>query len=174
MDTMTPEQQSSPSPENLNHKQLKALAKASRPWYAKKRIWALGVVGIIIVAAAAGSGGSSDSKSTSTKQNGGVSTLSNNGENPPQADVAVQKCEIESIFRYPKATLKITNNTSKRSDYIISVNFLDASGTKIAEGGALSSNIDPGQSAIETAGGLTEMKGAVTCKVTDVNRFASH
>lgn len=155
----------------LDHKQLKALAKASRPWYAKKRTWALGVVGLIVVAAAAGSGGSKGT--TKTKSNGGVSTLSNNGSNPPQADVAVESCTIDAIG-YPKAGLRITNHSSGRSNYMISINFLDAAGTKVAEGAAISNNVDPGQSAIETAGGLASVKGALTCKVTDVNRFASH
>lgn len=167
MDTMTPP---TPQPE-LNHKQLKAMAKASRPWYLKKKIWALGVVGVIIIAAAAGGSGGSKG-STSTKSNGGVSTLSDNGSHPPQADVAVTSCSTGVIG--PEASLRITNHSSGRSDYMISVNFLDASGTKVAEGTAFSNNIEAGQSAVEKAVGFTESKGALTCTVTDVNRFASH
>lgn len=168
MDTMTPQ---TPQPE-LNHKQLKAMAKASRPWYLKKKFWALGVVGIIIVAAAAGGGSDGSKGSTSTKSNGGVSTLSNNGSNPPQADVAITACSTGLIG--PEAALRITNHSSGRSDYMVSVNFLDASGTKVAEGTAFSNNIEAGQSAVEKAVGFTETKGALTCTVTDVNRFASH
>lgn len=172
MDTMTPQPAATPPPPPLSHKQLKAMAKAARPWYAKKRTWVAGIIGVFVIAGIASS--SSGSKgSTSTKTNGGVSTLSNNGSNPPQADVAVTSCTADQ-FGYPKAGLRITNHSSGRSDYIISVNFLDGSGTKVAEGAALSSNIDPGQSAIESAGGLTSVKGALTCKVTNVNRFASH
>jgi hypothetical protein len=157
-------------PPQLDHKQLKALAKASRPWYLKKRFWALGVVGVIIVAMAASSGGSKGS--TDTKTNGGVSTLSNNGSNPPQADVEITSCSTGVIG--PEAALRITNHSSGRSNYMISVNFLDASGTKVAEGTAISNNIEPGQAAVEQAAGFTQTKGAVTCKVIDVNRFASN
>jgi hypothetical protein len=168
VDTLTPQP---PAPQNLNRKQLKALAKASRPWYAKKRFWVLGgVVGIIVIASANSQSGNSG---TSKEQNGGVSTLSNNSSSPPQADVAIESCTVDAIG-FPKAKLRITNHSSGRSDYMIQVNFLDGTGTKVAEGAAISNNIDAGQSAIETAGGLTEVKGALTCKVTDVNRFASH
>jgi hypothetical protein len=159
-----------PAPQDLNHKQMKALAKASRPWYAKKRFWALGVIGFIIIASAVGSNATKGT--TSTTSNGGVSTLSNNGSNPPQADVAITSCTTALIG--PEAALRITNHSSGRSNYMISVNFLDAAGTKIAEGAAISNNIDPGQSAVEKATGFTEAKGALTCKVVNVNRFAAH
>lgn len=153
-----------------DHKQLKALAKASRPWYAKKRFWLLGVIVLIIIISISNSG---SSKNTNTKNNGGVSTLSNNGSNPPQADVTLTSCTVDSSG-YPTAALKITNHSSGRSSYTISVNFVDDSNTKVAEGASFSSNVDPGQSALETAGGTAVVQGAVTCKVTNVDRFASH
>jgi uncharacterized protein DUF4352 len=49
---------------NMSHKELKALAKARRPWYLKKRFWLLGVVGIIIIASVAGSSGSKDNSNS--------------------------------------------------------------------------------------------------------------
>lgn len=167
METMTPQPTHDP---NLNHKQLKALAKASRPWYLKKRFWALGAAGLIIIAIAANSGGGKDT--TDTKTNGGVSTQSNNGSNPPQADVAITSCSTGAVG--PEAALRITNHSSGRSNYMIGVNFLDASGTKVAEGTAISNNVEPGQAAVEKAVGFSETKGAITCTVTDVNRFASN
>lgn len=170
MDTMTEPRPE--TPENLNHKQLKALAKASRPWYLKKRIWVLGIVGIIGIAAAAGSGGSS-SGSTSTKQNGGVSTLSNNGENPPQADVAMSKCS-NGEFGLADVEVTITNHSSKRSNYLISLNLLDAAGNKVGEGTAVSNNVEAGQVAIESALASASGKTFATCQITDVDRFASN
>lgn len=176
MDTMTPQP---PQPEasasgphsDLNHKQLKALAKASRPWYAKKRFWALGVVGIIIVAMAAGSSGGSGG--TSTKQNGGVSTLSNNGKNPRQADVAMSKCS-NGEYGLADVEVTITNHSSERSNYMISLNLLDANGVKVGEGTAISNNVEPGQVAVEDALASASGKAFSTCKITDVNRFASN
>jgi len=122
---------------------------------------------------AANSGGSKGTTNTSTTSNGGVSTLSNNGSNPPQADAALTSCTTDAAGD-PTAAFTITNHSSGRSDYVISVNFLDASGTKVAEGSAISNNIDPGQSALETAVGFASTQGATTCKVTNVDRFASH
>lgn len=171
MDTMTPPTGAPVPPPPMNHKQLKAAAKAARPWYLKKRFWALGLVAVIVVGGVASS---SSSSKTDSKQNGGVQTVSNNGENPPQADVSITSCDLDQYLSYPQATLHITNHSTKTSDYMIEVNFLDASGTKIADGTAISNNIEAGQSAIEKATGLSSMKGAITCKVTDVNRFASH
>lgn len=55
------------TPEPAGHKEVratakaeKARAKAMRPWFKKKRFWALGIVAIIIIAAVAGSAGSKD------------------------------------------------------------------------------------------------------------------
>lgn len=55
MDTMIPP----PPTPDLNHKQLKALAKAARPWYAKKRFWLLGIIAVFIIAGIASSSGKS-------------------------------------------------------------------------------------------------------------------
>jgi hypothetical protein len=158
------------APPELNHKQLKALAKASRPWYAKKRFWALGVVGVIIIAVAAGGG--SSSKSPSKSQNGGVSTVSDNGSHPPQADVTLTKCATDSIgLADVEAT--ILNHSSGRSNYLVQVNILDAAGNKIGEANGASNNIEAGQSSTEKL--LGTANGTIaSCKVTEVNRFASN
>lgn len=179
MDTMTPEpptsdwRASTPNPE-LNHKQLKALAKASRPWYAKKRTWVLGVFGLIIFGSAIGAASSGGSDGTSTKQNGGVSTLSGNDSHPPQDDAALDKCGTAEYLDYPQATVRMTNHSTKRSNYMVSVNFLDASGTVVASGTALASNVEPGQSAIDTAGGVSGKGAPAKCVITNVDRFASN
>jgi hypothetical protein len=59
--------------QDLSRKELKALAKAKRPWYMKKRFWALGVVGVIAAAAAAGGGGD-NSDADPINQSGSEST----------------------------------------------------------------------------------------------------
>jgi hypothetical protein len=174
MDTLTPPTSDwrAPAQSDLNHKQLKALAKASRPWYAKKRTWFLGFVGLVIIVAAGSS--ASSGGGTSTKTNGGVSSLSGNGKNPPQADVTLDKCGAAQYIDYPQATVRITNHSSERSNYMVSVNFLDASGTVIGSGTALASNVEPGQSAVDTAGGIGAHGAPAQCKVVNVDRFASN
>lgn len=63
MQTQSPPQPPPMNEQNLGRKELKALAKARRPWYMKKRFWLLGVIGLIIILAAATSGGSDDDNS---------------------------------------------------------------------------------------------------------------
>jgi len=159
----------SSTPDGLSHKQLKALAKASRPWYRKKRFWALGLVAVIGIGAAAGGSGGSDG--ADADNNGGVKTLSANGDNPPQADVELTACS-NGEFGIPEIMTKITNHSSKRSDYSFQVNVLDASGTKIGEGFGASNNVEAGQSAIEEVF-ATANGDVASCTITEVNRFAS-
>jgi hypothetical protein len=151
-------------------KGAKARAKALRPWYKKKR-W-LGLIAIVVIAGIAVASGGGDSEPSSTNANG-VQSLSTNGDNPPAADVTVSKCEADEFMM--TANLAITNNSSKRSDYFIEVAFLDANGTHIGDGLASASNVEPGQSAAEDAGDFAPdgFSGAITCKLTDVNRTAS-
>ena len=61
-------------PQNLDHKQLKAMAKASRPWYLKKRFWLLGVVGLIVIGSMMGGGGSKDSNEDANAAANGATT----------------------------------------------------------------------------------------------------
>ena len=64
-------QESPPTNEqHLSHKELKAMAKASRPWYLKKRFWLLGVVGLIVVGTMMGGGGSEDDDNTNAAPSG--------------------------------------------------------------------------------------------------------
>jgi hypothetical protein len=160
----------------LNHKQLKALAKASRPWYAKKRTWIGGAFASLVLAGiiSAAAGGSSKG-STSTKANGGVSTLSNNDDHPPQADAELTGCAPAQFLNYPQATVKVTNHSTKRSDYMVEVKFIDPSNTVVGTGAAIMSNVDPGQSALDTAGAVNVNNAAhFTCQISSVERFASH
>lgn len=166
-----------PDPSTLNHKQLKALAKASRPWYAMKRTWIGGAFALLlligIIGAAVG-GGSNSNGSTSTKQNGGVSTLSNNDSHPPQADAELTVCAPAQFLNYPQATVKVTNHSTGRSDYMVEVKFIDPTNTVVGTGTAIMNNVDPGQSAIDTAGAVSSNAAHFTCQISSVDRFASH
>lgn len=53
-----------PSEAALSHKELKALAKARRPWFMKKRFWLLGVAGAAVILGMATSGGDEADKPT--------------------------------------------------------------------------------------------------------------
>lgn len=90
-----------------------------------------------------------------------------------KADVKITACELDSTMGWAKAELTITNGSSKKSNYIVSIEFVDASGTRLGEAVAATNNLAPGQAANVTAQGLDQIKDKITCKVTEVTRYAS-
>jgi hypothetical protein len=148
----------------------KARAKALRPWYKKKRVLFPLVILVIGVIAAAGGGGGDDKGDTRVAVPAGVESLSSNTKNPPQNDVAVTQCAAGRFG--PDVKVRITNNTSKRSNYMVSLNLETADGTKVGEGSAMSNNIDPGQVAEEDVFATSSGEFA-KCTVKNVERFAS-
>ena len=152
-------------------KAAKAYAKAQRPFYKKKRYYLLALVAVGIIGTVAS--GSSNSDKTKPSSNAGTKTLSNNGSHPPQADVTLTGCSADSLG-YLQALVKVTNNSSGRSNYLIDVAFESKDGaTQLDTTSAMVNNLNSGQSSNQTAGSLTKAAGSFTCKVTDVNRIAS-
>lgn len=92
-------------------------------------------------------------------------------------DVELVGCETDTVgARELVATLRVTNDSSDRSDYSIEVTFSsDATGDQIDTGIALVSNLQPGQSTTTTAevfpGGPNT--GGFDCEVVSVDRSAS-
>jgi hypothetical protein len=89
----------------------------------------LAIIGI--AAAAGGGGGKKDDTNVSNdgadaKTAAGVGTNSANVKNPPTADVEVTRCDKGTFG--PEIEVKIVNHTSKRSNYLVSVNMVDANG----------------------------------------------
>jgi hypothetical protein len=91
----------------------------------------------------------------------------------PEDDVELVKCGVDEFGQFPQAELKVTNHSSKDSNYVISVEFLDGSGTRKAEGTAALNNLAPKQTAEEKAVGLSKAPSDLKCKITDVKRYAS-
>ncbi|NYI08264.1 FxLYD domain-containing protein [Allostreptomyces psammosilenae] len=100
-------------------------------------------------------------------------TSSDNEDNPPTEDVTVDACEVDPDLSWPVATLTVTNNSSETSNYMIDVEFVDASGTRVDEGFAATNDLAAGQTAQVEAQGLTEVPQDVECKVLRVERYAS-
>lgn len=88
-------------------------------------------------------------------------------------DVKIDACTVDDLIKWPAAELTITNRSSKTSNYMVQVEFVDSSGTRIGEGLAAANNLAPGRQAKETAQGLKKATGKVTCRVTEVTRYAS-
>jgi hypothetical protein len=167
-------------------KAAKARAKAMRPWYRKKRWWTLGLIGlivlIVIIAAAAGGsknsnttasgGGSTGTSSGSTTT--GVSTLSQNTQFPPPADVTVTDCPAPDAIGGVHVAGVILNHSPKTSNYIVQGTLVDSAGTHVGDWSAFENNVGPGQKANFSTDGIAQNpSGAVTCKVSSVDRTAS-
>ncbi|MFH8792433.1 hypothetical protein [Streptomyces sp. NPDC017941] len=91
----------------------------------------------------------------------------------PRADVELIGCSVETGTGWPAAELRITNHSSKTSDYWVQVEFVGADGVRFAEGFAATNHLTPGRVASESASALRESPGKITCRITDVTRHAS-
>lgn len=136
------------------------------------------LIGIVAVAASGGGGGGGDDPKpgagrASTDAPAGNDDDSTREATGPTGDVKLTACEIEAFTTWPSAKLTITNRSSKTSNYMVQVEFVDAKGTRIGEGFAATNNLRPGQIAEEQAQGAAEVTGKVTCRVTEVTRYAS-
>jgi hypothetical protein len=116
--------------------------------------------------------------STADTSNAGAASddkvVSNTGnkEHPPAADVKLRSCKVDE-YGLVRARLAVTNHSSKASDYVISVEVLDGSGTRVGEAGAFVTALRPGKSARTDAAGDAGGEDSITCKVTQVERLSS-
>ncbi|MBT2428208.1 ATP-binding cassette domain-containing protein [Streptomyces sp. ISL-112] len=94
-------------------------------------------------------------------------------ESGPRGDVKVTACEVDPSTSWAQADLLITNRSSKASNYVVQVEFVDASGTRLGEASAAASNVAPEQKVNTKAQGLDQITTKVTCRITDVTRYAS-
>ncbi|QQZ56875.1 hypothetical protein IFE09_27130 [Streptomyces microflavus] len=132
------------------------------------------VVGVIGVVA---SGGDDGDKASSVSEPAAAAPK----EKAPEAkapagaegDVEITGCEVNGSTGWPKADVLITNRSSKTSNYIVSVEFVDGTGKRLGEAFAATNNVAAGQEVEETAQSLDKVDGKVTCKVTKVTRYAS-
>ncbi|MZD03777.1 hypothetical protein GTW43_01595 [Streptomyces sp. SID5785] len=91
----------------------------------------------------------------------------------PRGDAKITKCSVSEGLSYPTAEVQITNRSSKTSDYLVSVEFVDAKGERITDTFVATNRLAPHQVAHETAQGFREAHGSVVCRITDVSRTAS-
>ncbi|MDT9688866.1 FxLYD domain-containing protein [Streptomyces sp. P9(2023)] len=97
-------------------------------------------------------------------------------ESGPRGDVKITACQVDPVTKWAGAKLLITNRSSKASkasNYIVQVEFVDASGKRLSEATTATNNVAPGQQSEATAQGLDQITTKVTCRITDVTRFAS-
>lgn len=108
----------------------------------------------------------------------GGSGSNNGGETKGKAlqhseDVKIAKCARDSIGNLD-AKVKVTNHSSKASDYVITVAFESADGkNQIATGNAFVDSLQPGQSTTQDANGLKSYKKPFKCVLSDAERTQS-
>jgi hypothetical protein len=86
-------------------------------------------------------------------------------------DVGEPECKVDDAG-FMQATMQVTNNSSKRSNYTIEVTFENPGGDQIDTGAALVSALEPDQSTAATAQTLTQPPGDFTCRIVDIERFS--
>lgn len=69
--------------------------------------------------------------------------------------------------------VRITNHSSKRSNYMVSLNLESSDGTKVGEGTGISNNVEPGQVAEEEVLASASGGDVAKCVLKDVERYAS-
>lgn len=119
------------------------------------------------------SGSSSGTVSASPSASGKGSAGEKDAAKGPEGDVTIKACEVNSATTWPAADVEIVNHSSTEANYIVSVEFLDAAGTRLGEGMAATNNLAPGQKAREKAQGLAETTGKISCKISKVQRYPS-
>lgn len=97
---------------------------------------------------------------------------SSNEENPPEADVTLDGCE-PGEFGTVTVPLTITNHSSKASNYLITVEILDADGTRLGEAFTAADAVRPDQTSKTEAIGTVTDGDVDSCKLLQVERFSA-
>jgi hypothetical protein len=150
-------------------KGAKAHAKALRPWYRKKRYWALAILALVIGVAVASGGGS---KSSNTPSSGVSSGL---GASDATADVTSIQVGAPDALGLRSVTLVVTNHSSERSDYAIELSIESPDGkTQYDTSFATVLNLEAGQTSAPTAFPITkQVPDDAVAKLKTVQRTAA-
>ena len=93
------------------------------------------------------------------------------GEADEVDDVTVESGEKDPTTGWGKATITVTNDSSKPSTYSVTVKFEDGS-TSYGTGVAFINELAPGQSTTQEVSSIQDFPSG-TCKVAEVERLAS-
>lgn len=134
--------------------------------------------GVVALASAGGDDGPSSSAGKASSSPSVVASGKAPAKEKPapagdEADVRVTGCTVNSTTTWPAADVEIVNHSGAKSNYVVSVEFLDTDGTRLGEGLAAANNVAAGQKVQTKAQGLADTSGKITCKVSDVTRYPS-
>jgi hypothetical protein len=177
---MPPPAPNSASPSNApwSAKEAKAIAKAAearvkelRPWYRKKRYLFIIAILLVIGLSVASSRGSKDDASPKT-----VSGVDKGiGSADASADVSGAVLGQPDAIGFRTVMLTVTNNSSKRSNYMIDLSIESPDGTTQYDTSFASvNNLEPGQTTTVDALSITKTIPAdAVVKIKTVSRLAS-
>ncbi|MEU4093022.1 FxLYD domain-containing protein [Streptomyces sp. NPDC026673] len=141
------------------------------------KILGFGVVAIVVVI-----GGSvafamttGDDKDSSGGDSSAVSAspAGDSDGKPAPDDADVTSCGLGDFTKWPSAEVKVTNHSSEESDYQVRIDFVDASGNRIAQAVATTTGLAAGDSTQASAQGSEPVADDIKCKITEVLRKAS-
>ncbi|MCX4680586.1 hypothetical protein OG413_35840 [Streptomyces sp. NBC_01433] len=91
----------------------------------------------------------------------------------PEEDVKITKCTVDSLTKWPAAELRVVNGSGSPADYVVTVEFVDKDGTRVADGIAAVLALDAGKVAKKKAQGLGDVPRGTECRITEVTRTVS-
>ncbi|WP_030271621.1 hypothetical protein [Streptomyces sp. NRRL B-24484] len=98
-------------------------------------------------------------------------TPSGSGEKPK--DVEITSCSVDPTLHRPSAELSVTNHDTRASTYLVRVEFVDATGTRIGEGTVTASGLAPDRPTVLKAQGTTTATGRTSCRLVEVTHYAT-
>jgi hypothetical protein len=166
---------------NAAAKAAKAEAKALRPFYKKKRYWAIALVAVIAIATATSGGSSTEvANGGSSSETGGESSQTEDtvssglGSKDASDDIVDIDCGSPDALDFSYAKVTIKNNSSKASDYFVTVVYESADGaTRYGDTMIMVNALESGQTITESGLPVSDIPSGAICKVTEVQRTAS-
>jgi len=159
-------------------KAAKARAKALRPWYKKKRFWALGIIGVIIIVSVTSQNGSdttsSNNNSPSTNNLTSDTIGTGLGSSDATGDIDSIDCGTPDAIGVSYPTVKVTNRSSKASTYFITIVAESSDGSVLHDTTIISiMSLQPNQTTTEKGIFTKEIPSGSICKISEIQRTAS-
>ncbi|MFC9242829.1 hypothetical protein ACFT7S_01935 [Streptomyces sp. NPDC057136] len=85
-------------------------------------------------------------------------------------DVRIAGCAVDSLTSWPSARMEIVNGSGAAADYVVTVEFVDGDGARVADGIVGVVGLAPGKTAKKKAQGLGEAPRDTKCRISDVHR----
>jgi len=159
-------------------KAAEARAKSLRPWYKKKRYWLLAAIAVVVILIVATA---NSTKTKDTTLTGAVPATTGNGvsqgaaSHDASADVTNPTLGPPDALGFRSVTVTVTNNSSKRSNYVIDVSVESPDGkTQYDTTTVFVNNLEPGQTAQSDGFPITKkVPDDAVVVIKGVQRFAS-